>query len=146
MPDLVGRWPVSKSRTGVRKMLSVLFFGPRDSDGIQHISRSAWFWYSLRGRWYRLKRWLRAPIRCKCGIHRIGPTSDIGIGCVECGCRPGCMDVHCLECDARLSVPMDDVAHIGKCIDLLEQWKDIRGGFSTDGGFCAEGDDQCPTR
>ena len=129
MADIVGRWTVAKPKSHIIRML---FLGPLDFEGkrIPNMTRLAYFGMCLRGRWFRLKRWLRAPIRCKLGRHRIGDASDIGIGCVECGCKPGTLDVHCLDCDARLNVPLDDLTHLDGCVELLEYWKAIRDGYA----------------
>ncbi len=107
MKELVGRWTKSVPNWW-KEFPSRLLFGCRREDGSRYWTRRGylvWVWKAF------VRKWLRSPLRCKLGRHRVGPGSDTGMGiCPECEGEPdGCMDVWCLDCDRALRVPIDEV-------------------------------------
>ena len=103
--EIIARFKRYKSGSVFHHIGNILF-GQKRIDGIRRHWKGgrkayiSWWWGAY------IKKWLKAPLRCKLGRHRIGPKSDTGMGC---GQTPGTMDVWCLDCDSLLEVPIDDV-------------------------------------
>ena len=115
---MTGRWRRSTWH-GPLLVVGNLLTGLRRDDGTVYMTR----WQYLRWVWRTLyRKALAGPVRCALGWHRIGPASDTGIG--GCGfCDGGTMDIWCLDCDAALSVPIDDVLDWPKAQAVLEMWQ-----------------------
>jgi len=78
-------------------------------------------WKYLKWAWRGfILKWIKAPLSCKRGIHRINDDSDTGIGR---GQERGTMDVWCADCDAMLTVPIDDVIGWWKADRNLAIWR-----------------------
>lgn len=119
MSDLVGAWPFS-GWEGFFRHMKTLLLGCRREDGSIYMSRgeyATWLWKA------HFWKWLKAPLRCKQGTHRIGYKSDTGMGC---GCAKGMMDVWCLDCDHAVLVPIDDALEARGGARVLGIWNDIK--------------------
>lgn len=102
MREQVRRFPLAVP-VPLGEWLRTLWRGCLRDDGSRYWTRREWlaWWWKAS-----MRKWLCAPLRCKRGVHRIGPDSDTGFG----GCAAdGCMDVWCLDCDRTVRVPIDDL-------------------------------------
>ncbi len=123
MTGVRGWWPArypSSLRELVREGCVVLWRGRVErSDGTRYRTRRHWLGYLG----HVISRWLRAPVVCKIGRHRVGPESDCGIAV---GDASGRMDVLCLDCRRNLRVPVDDALAIRGAGWVLDERRRVR--------------------
>ncbi len=114
----LGRWPACKMTP--LKWLKDIIFGCRAHDGHRfwcndsRLGHMKWLWNAF------IIKWIKSPLRCKRGIHRISANSDTGMGCDS---KPGHMDVWCKDCDRMLEVPIDDAMTAKGYVFTLGLWR-----------------------
>ena len=63
--------------------------------------------YRLRGKWYRIWRWLKSPLRCKLGYH-IPDWKNYGFAI-----GGNYMDIRCNLCRNSIMILIDDLDNLG---------------------------------